>query len=396
MPQTPVPPANGADTPISQFEPLAAYPATTQFSVRGVLLGSAWMTRMHQPHGRFLPGYNPALRQPLPGEHDLKQARSALAMAQAAKFTGKAELKAVANQTILTLLAATKPDPTDANCRVPVHPSLVCNRVAFAALLALAIYELPQPNDKDLEAAEQLCHFLRTRLKSDGSVHYTDGPNDIPTQIDPLGVYEYPGYALQALAKSQRVRPAEWKKEAVGRGVAYYHRLFQTQQQPLLAATLVPAAAELGLQTPSREVTAVVYDMVDWLCSLQIPLTDARTPQWAGAFRKPGMGNAASEIPETATNALIVQAIASGYQFTQTTGDLDRARKYQAAAAAGAEFLCRQEFLEANTRHFEDTYRAQYVIGAFYRTPVDGHLDTDVTASCVTALIRFLLSGAGS
>lgn len=396
MPPTSVPPAHGADTPLSQFEPLAAYPATTQFAVRGVLLGSSWMAKMHQPHGRFLPGYNPALRQPLPGEHDLKQARSALAMAQAAKFTGKAELKAIANQAILTLLAATKPDPTDANSRVPVHQSLVCNRVAFAALLALAIYELPHPNDKDLEAAEQLCHFLRTRLKSDGSVHYTDGPEDIPTQIDPLGVYEYPGYALQALAKSQRVRPAEWKKEAVSRGVTYYHRLFQLQQQPILAATLVPAAAELAHQTPSREAAAVVYELVDGLCSLQIPLTDARTPQWAGAFRKPGGGASASEIPETATNAMMVQAIASGYQFTQFTGDLDRARKYQAAAAAGAEFLCRQEFLEANSRHFEDTFRTYYVIGAFYRTPVDGNLDTDVTASCVTALIRFLLSGAGS
>ncbi|MCS6863890.1 MAG: hypothetical protein RMJ56_02295 [Gemmataceae bacterium] len=394
--QAPVPPAHTPDTPLSRFEPLAAYPATTQFSVRGVLLGSAWMGKMHQPHGRFLAGYNPALRQPLAGEHDLKQARCALAMAQAAQFTGKSEYKAIASQTILTLLAATKPDPADPNCRVPVHSSLVCNRVGFAALVALAIYELPNPNEKELEAAEQLCQFLRSRLKTDGSVHYTDGPQDIPTQIDPAGVHEYPGYALRALAISQRLRPAPWKKEAVCRGLAYYHKLFQSQPQPRLAANLVPAATELHRQTPAAELAVMVQEWVDWLCELQIGLTDSRTPQWAGGFRWTGAGAPSTEVLETATNAMIVEAIAGGFQLTQTTGDLSRGRKYQAAAAAGAEFLCRQEFLEANTRHFEDTFRANYVIGAFYRTPWDGNLETDVTAACVTALVRFLLSGAGS
>src|SRR5262245_23954173 len=66
-------------TPLSQFEPLTAFPQQTQAAVRGVLLGASWMGRMHQPQGRFLYAYNPALRQPLPGDHDLMQARGALA-----------------------------------------------------------------------------------------------------------------------------------------------------------------------------------------------------------------------------------------------------------------------------------------------------------------------------
>src|SRR5207248_4993391 len=89
-PPATVPPAAAAanDVLLSQFDPLDAFPPQTQSAVRGVLLGANWMTRMNQAQGRFLFGYNPALRQPLLGDHDLKQARAALALAQAAKFTG--------------------------------------------------------------------------------------------------------------------------------------------------------------------------------------------------------------------------------------------------------------------------------------------------------------------
>src|SRR5436190_701833 len=68
MSSAPVPPAAAAsETPLAQFEPLSAFPVQTQNAVRGVLLGAQWMTRTNQPQGRFLFGYNPALRQPLPG-----------------------------------------------------------------------------------------------------------------------------------------------------------------------------------------------------------------------------------------------------------------------------------------------------------------------------------------
>ena len=73
---------------------------------------------------------------------------------QAAKFSGDEKQAAMASQSILTLLAATRVDPADTNCRVPVHSSLVCNRVGFAAVVALAIYELPAADAKLIAEAE--------------------------------------------------------------------------------------------------------------------------------------------------------------------------------------------------------------------------------------------------
>jgi hypothetical protein len=357
-----------------------------------VLLGATWMTKMHQPHGRFVFGYVPALRQPLAGDHELKQAQGALAMAQAAKFAGDDKQAAIASQTVLALLASTRPAPNDPTCRVPVAASFVCNRIGSAATLALAIYELPKPDERLIDEAERLCEFVRRHVLADGSVHYTDGPNDVPTQIDPAGVNEYPGYALQALAASNRVRPAEWKKDAVKRGIAYYRNVFRAKPHPTLAATVTPAAAELYAQTKLSELAAAVFEMNDWLCKLQITTTDPRTPQWSGGFRAPGQTG--TDPLGTGDTALIVESLACAHKLARLAGDRICEDRYRPAVTDAAQFLCALQFLESNTRHFENSFRTSTLIGAFHLSPSDGNLRIDATACAISALIRYLSCGA--
>jgi hypothetical protein len=393
VPPASVPPA-AADGPLlSQFEPLAAFPPQTQTAVRGVLLGANWMTRMNQAQGRFLFEYNPALRQPLMGDHDLKQARAALAMAQAARFSGDEKQAVIASQAILTLLAATRMDPADPNCRVPVHSSLSCNRVAFAAVVALAIYELPGADAKLVAEAERLCEFLRRQCRPDGSVHYTDGPTDDPAQIDPAGVNEYPGTALHAIMVGNRLKPTAWKTEAVQKGAAFYRARFKANPHPLLAATLTPACTELYLQTKMTDAADAVFELNDWLCGLQIPGNDPRVPQWAGGFRSVVNGQQV-DVPPGPETGLYVQSLACAYQLNRHVPDLAREAKYKAAVADAAQFLCGLQYLEANTRHFENSFRANMLIGGFHLSPTDGNLRIDATAEAITGLLRFLSSGA--
>ncbi|MDY3556735.1 hypothetical protein R5W24_005905 [Gemmata sp. JC717] len=383
-----------AETALSKLLPLNAYPQNTQDAVRGVLLGAAWLAKMNEANGQFLHGYLPALRQPMPGDHDLRQAQAALALAQAAKFSGDKQHAAVANQAALRLLAFTKSDPNDPSCRVPVQMSLVCNRVGFAALVALTVYELPNPSEPLLTAAEQLCTFLRTRLKPDGSVHYTDGPADDPLKMDPAGVNEYPGLALQALAASGRVRPAEWKKDAVKSGVAHYRAVFRARPHPALAVTVSPAAVELYLQTKLAEAAAAAFEMNDWLCDLQISPNDPRTPQYAGGFRSVVEGRGGDAPAATADTGRCVQSLACAYHLTRVTGDLTREAKYRPVVGFAVQFLCGLQFVETNTRHFEDTFRVKMLIGAFHLSPADGNLRIDATGSALTGLLKFLASGA--
>ena len=392
--QRPIAPPAPADIPLSRFLQLTDFPSTTQDAVNAALRGSTWMAKMHQPHGRFYYGYNPTLRQTMAGDHDLKQARSALAMAQSARFSGDKAQTAIASQTILALLASTKIAAGDPNCRVPVQLSLTCNRVAFAALLAMAIYDAPNASDKDVDDAERLCEFIRRQLRPDGSVHYTDGPTDVPTQIDPAGVNEYPGLALHALALSNRARSAEWKKEAVKKGVTYYSELFRTKPHPVLAATIVPAATEMYLQTKLNELATTAFEMNDWLCALQIPVTDPRIPQWAGGFRTVVNGHSVDTPAGAVETGLFVQCQSCAYQLTRFTSDLNRERKYKSALSASVQFLCGLQFTEANTAHFESTFRVRWLVGGFYLSPTDGNLRTDATACAVTGLLSYLSSGA--
>jgi hypothetical protein len=396
MATTPLPPSvppTPGDPPLSRFEPLASFPVHTQNAVRGVVLGAAWMTRMHQPHGRFLYGYNPALRQPLAGDHDLKQARGALALAQAAKFTGDEKQATLAAQSVLALLAATRADPADPNVRVPVHSYLTCNRVGFAALVALAIYELPGADEKLLAEAERLCAFLRKNCRPDGSVHYTDGASEDPVKVEPAGRNEYPGLALHALAVGNRLRPAAWKVDCVRKGLGHYRAVFRDQPHPLLAATLTPAFAELYQQTPTPEAAAAVFEMNDWLCGLQIAGNDPRTPHWAGAFRSVVDGRPGDTPPGPETG-LYVASLAAACQLTRLVPDLDRHTKYKSALADAIHFLSGLQYLETTTRHFEATFRASMLVGGFHLTPEDGNLRIDGTANAVSGLVRFLGCGA--
>jgi hypothetical protein len=381
------------EPPLAKFTPLAAFPQQTQDAVRGVVLGADWMTRMNQPQGRFLFGYHPALRRPMLGDDDLTQARATLALARAAKFSGDEKQTAMAGQAILSLLAATRIDPTDANCRVPVHSSLVCNRVGFASLLVLAIHELPGADAKRLAEAEQLVAFLKKQCQADGSVDYTDSPTDDPAKTDPEGLNEYPGLALAAILASHRAKPEAWKLETAKKGMAYYRAAFRAKPHPMLAATLTPACADLYLQAKAGDAAATAFEMNDWLCGLQIAASDPRMPQWAGGFRAVINGRPA-EAPPGPETGLLLGSLAHACRLTRLVPDAHRYAKYRVASIDAVQFLTGMQYLETNTRHFDNTFRVNMLIGGFHLSPTDGDLRIDATAHAVSGLVKFLESGA--
>src|SRR5207302_10387939 len=122
-------------------------------------------------------------------------------------------------------------------------------RFGFAAVLALAIYDLPGADEKLIGEAERLCEYIRRRhLRDDGPVVFH---NAIAGTVHPTAFGEYPGYVLHALAVSNRVKPAAWKAEALKKGCEFYRAGFREHPHPMLAATLTPAFTELFLQTKS-------------------------------------------------------------------------------------------------------------------------------------------------
>ncbi len=178
------------------------------------------------------------------------------------------------------------------------------------------------------------------------------------------------------------------------RGVAHYHAAFRAKPHPLLAATLTPAATELYFQTKLPDAATAAFEMNDWLCAIQINGNDPRTPQWAGGFRVIADGRATDAPPGAADTGRYVSSLSCAYQLTRVVGDAAREEKYKPAVADAVQFLCGMQFLETNTRHFEDTFRAKMLMGGFHQSPTDGDLRIDATACAVSGLLRYLSSGA--
>ncbi len=374
---------------IERFDPIGAFPVPTQQAVKSLVQGAEWLAGMNLPQGRFQYGQHPAVRVPMEGDDDLRQAHAAHALAASARFTGNVRQTAVAGQAVLSLLAATNVDPADTTCRVPAGVSAACNKVGFAAALALAVYALPGADDRLVAEADRLCEYLHKRAKADGSVAVADGT----VAADRATETEWAGLALHAIAVSHRVRPAAWKNDALSKGLGFYRAAFLANPHPLAAATLTPAFAEWYVQSRTPAAAAFVFEMNDWLAGLQYPATDARHAARAGGFKAVIDGRLV-DAPPGVECGRYVQSLAWACHLTRQVPDLARFVRYRQATLDGLQFLSGLQYTEANTRHFENGYRATALIGGFYAAPTDGDLRIEATAHALTALLRYLQSGA--
>ena len=86
---------------LSKMQPLA------QQMYRSAQSGADWLCRANRPDGRFDYGYLPALKAKLEGDHYLRQAGAAFALARAARYFGDERHIAVARQAVLSLMLET-------------------------------------------------------------------------------------------------------------------------------------------------------------------------------------------------------------------------------------------------------------------------------------------------
>jgi hypothetical protein len=350
--------------------------------------GADWLHRANRPDGRFVYGYLPALHQPLEGDHYLRQAGAAFALARAARFTGDPRHAAVARQAVLTLLLDTAPDPNEPRVRCTTLPSAVVNRLAAAGLLVLAISELPEPGDDLLEQSEQLCAFIARRQREDGSLGYTDAPGDKAEGADPDGINYYPGEALYGLMRSQLHRPAKWKTDVVRRALPYYRAWWREHKGMALVPWHTAAYAEAYLRTKEQPFADYVNEMTDWLCGLQYTVLDPQHPLWVGGFMGWADNKPAPAAPQV-NSASYAEGLADACRVARRAGDLPRYQRYREALERCLQFLTTLQYTEANTTHFADWYRP-VLVGAFHASHQESDLRIDYTQHAVCALVQYL------
>jgi hypothetical protein len=349
--------------------------------------GMDWLQRINKADGRFVYGFLPALRLPMEGDSYVRQAGAALALARASKFYGDDRSAAVAKQALLTLLLETTVDSGEPHVRnAPIHQA---NPLVPAGTLVAAIHELPSPASDLLDQADQLANLLRKQIQADGSLNVGDtGADNRSGALQAAAVQRWTGPALYGIIRSQPLRPAAWKLEALRKARACYHSYWKQNKNVPMLAWHTAAYAEAYLLTKEAGFAEAVFEMNDWLWGLQYQQVDPGRTSWVGGFQPWVDGKAVPLAPDIGSAAAAL-SLAEACRVARAAGDVQRHQRYRAALESGLQFLTTLQYSEANTQHFADWYRPA-LVGAFHASHQDGNLRLDYVQDPLLALVQYL------
>lgn len=347
---------------------------------------TVWLARMHGKNGRFIPGWQPELKSEVDTDHFLHQAMATFTLSRAARFSGEEKLASLARETLLSLLDETFLDEKT-QIRFTPLPSVAINRLAAAGLLVAAINELPDPRDDLLTKSEQLCAYIRLQVRPEGWLSFTDTPPDrVPADSDAM--QNFPGMALYGLQLSQRHKPAEWKSEVLRKAVAFYLPWWRTNKSVEFIPWQTAAYTEAYLSTRDPQFANAVYEMNDWLTSLQYSKIDPRNPGWYGGFRTFEEGRIVESTPTVRTGSC-AESLAEACRLARHQGDVTRCNRYAETTERALQFLTTLQYTEASTQHFADWYRPR-LVGGFHGSLQDGKLRLEYTQIALSALLQYL------
>ncbi len=352
--------------------------------------GAEWLLRAdNSSNGRFLPGWNPALGQPLESDDYLQQCGATYALAKAAHYFGDERYLMKARQAILSLLADTKTEANDPTCRCTSLPTIMVNPLAAAGMLLMAIHELQEPADDLLKTGEELgavCSQTATAR------WFVSAEQQGRTSFNRCGIgSNIPGLAVYGLVLSQRNRPVSWKRGTALKAIDYYRRQWKADPSLPAAAWLTLACAECYVQAPDRKLADFIFEMSDWVCTQQYG-QNATNPKWMGGFMGRSNGKSVFGAP-TIEQAPNFEALAAACLITRHVPDARRYGQYRDALAIGAEFLMSLQFGESNSLHFTPGYRTA-VIGGFHSSHDEGILRIDYNQHAVCSLIQYITGAA--
>ena len=379
-PPVPAAPRTASAPPIARFHDLSALPPATTRSIYSVRSAGEWLYRMHQPNGSFFPGYNPAEKQAVSEDRLDRQLLATIALAKVGRFTGDVRLTNRAKQSILALRAETVMTADTPPLRVPnpcedpaAPPALV------AALLAQAIYEVPDPDASLLADAEALIRYVLSQQQPDGSFPATDA----------LGCVRI----LQGLMLADQQKPDSARRLALCRGLNWAITQFREKPSPPLAASLLPILNEVYRQGKDAPTATVAFQLADWVCDCQYTRRDAPKLGWVGGFRTHPELRATPEEPG-AEAGIMTMGLAAATHLTRQVPHLTRYPKYRQATLDGLQFLAGLQFAQDSAPQIDPHIRNRYLLGGIAQSGSNWTVRPDSTAMLIFANLQYLQSGA--
>jgi hypothetical protein len=353
-----------------------------QFLLTG-LRGTHWLSRMHRTKGRLRNGILPALNKDMEGDSFYRQAAAAAVLAQTGRVSDEERFQILAAQTILSLLEDTCRDAKDDKSRYVSIPGAGINRLGATASVVVAIHELSNPQKDLLERSEEMCRFLQSQARDDGS---------LASPIDGVGKDEgaelYPGLAMQALMASARRNKDDKKIQIVKKALPYYHKAWNNNRCIESIPAQATAFADLYQLTKDKACAECVFAMGDWLLTLQYTKIDPRRPLWYGGFMSCREGRTSETAPDV-ESAIATKGLIQACRLAKEMGDVSRHQQYSEAIEKALQFLATLQYSDSGTQHYSDWFR-ESLVGGFHRSHSDGNLRIDSTEQCVAAMMGYI------
>lgn len=376
-----------AESPLKARDP-DKLPETAQPIYFSALRATEWLKLTNKPDGRFVYGFQPSLRVQLDGDNFQSQAGATFALARSARYFRDNASSVKASQAVLSLLLETMVDPSDASVRHTAAAPEIVNRLASHGLLISAIHELPTPGKDLIEAADQLCTYLKHQQKPDGSLEVTVGSKSYKSVSSERDA-ENAGWALQGIVRSQKHRPEAWKLDVVRKARAHYFAQWQGNKNLGTVFTHTPAYAEAYVQTKDAAFAESVFAMNDWLLGLQYREEfDLLRKNWIGGFQRFQNGKAELAAPDI-HSAQAAESLAEACRVARHAGDLPRLQRYERALISCFHFTMSLQYTNAKAQHFVEKFRPS-VLGAFHASHQDGNLRIDYTQHPLCAMVQYL------
>lgn len=347
-----------------------------------------WLKLKNRPDGRFVYGIQPALRVALDGDNFLSQAGATFALARGSRYYADERGAAIARQAALALLDQETVLDAKNGTRSMAVPSQALNRLAANGLLILAIHELGTPGKDLLDQADQLCNYVKQLQGSDGALFDADGSTPLKSASAEFDATQA-GWALQAIIRSHKHRPAEWKRDMLRKARGHYHSLWQANKSLAMVASHTPAYAEMYVQTKEAAFAETVYAMNDWLIEQQYREEfDPSRKHWIGGFPRIQNGKVERVTPDIWTS-LAAESLAEACRVAKHAGDLPRAQRYERALLLNLRFVMSLQYTPLKAKHFVEAFRPE-VLGAFHTSHQDGNVRLDYTQHALCAMVQYL------
>jgi hypothetical protein len=347
-----------------------------------------WLKLTNRADGRFVHGFNPALRLIVnDGDNFLSQAGATMALARASRYFRDERGTAIARQAALSLLQLDTVLEEDKTTRVPASPSAAVNRLAANGVLLCAIHEIATPGKDLLDQGDQLGNYLRKQQRPDGSLAVAPGAIVLVSGSED-GDTVHAGWALRGIIRSQHQRPAEWKLDLIRKARGHYHNVWHAKKNIAMVCTHTPAYAEAYRLTKDAAYADTVFAMNDWLVAQQYREEfDGGRKHWTGGF--PRQAGAKDPAAPDVWSAIPGQSLADACRVAKLAGDLPRLQRYEKALLQNCYFLMSLQYGPEKASHYVEGFRPK-ILGAFHASHQDGNLKIDYTQHALCAMVQYL------